>query len=174
MLSNPQGRASQEEGPGGWGQGPHHTPPPREPLASQPICAPPSGESPTFPHGLIPSNTRPPARRVLAPRVLAFPWPGPGTQRALPSRCGHPGQPGPTCPAPSGLIRAAPASPSPAQPALASTARNHRENACLCQLCRKQNSLWFVTQIFCLFFFQNITKLKTTPPTPTPPPGRQK
>ena len=99
-----------------------------------------------------------------------LPWLGPGAQWALLCRCGHPRRPGPTCPAPSGLIRAAPASPSPAQTAPASAARNRRENACLCQLCRKQNSLWFVTQIFCLFFFffQNITKLKTTPPTPTP------
>lgn len=103
-----------------------------------------------------------------------LPWLGPGAQWALLCRCGHPRRPGPTCPAPSGLIRAAPASPSPAQPAPASAARNRRENACLCQLCRKQNSLWFVTQIFCLFFFfSEHNKAQDNSPHPHPP-GRQK
>lgn len=113
--------------------------------------------------GLTPSDLCPPAWLVPAPGVPAPPgclglapsWrsctgvAAPGGHRPT----GHPRRPGPYLPSPlwphERSLQRLPPQP---QTARASAARNHRRSACWCQLCRKQNSLWFVTQIFCLFF----------------------
>lgn len=83
---------------------------------------------------------------------------------------GPPGGLAPTCPAPwpwaGGSLRPRPAWPSRPRP---QPARNHRENACLCQWCRKQSSLWFVTQIFCLFFSEHNKAQDKSLPRPPPP-----
>ena len=138
-----------------------------------------------LPPGPCPDHQCPPARLVLVTGPLSSQLHGPGTQLALPHRCGQhcggwapirdpPRRPGlSTCPASPGPAGTASGLSLPAQPAQATPARSHRENACLCQCRRNQNSVWFVTQIFCLFF-QNITKLKTTPSLSPHPPGRQK
>lgn len=182
-----QHRAGQGEAPGGCREGPG-APAPGDPSLPCPTRSPPSGR--TLPSwrrasspGLVPgSHPQQPVSTCLASPGCRGPPPNclglahtwhPCAGAAGPVAGGDtdlqatPRGPAPTCPAPPGLISTASSLPIPAQPAQASAARNHRENACLCQLCRKQNSLWFVTQIFCLFF-QNITKLKTAPPTPTP------
>lgn len=130
-----------------------------------------------------PASARPAGRGSWGP---CSSLPGPGTQLVFPHRCTRSGRHGTGCTGARSLpaqtllalvgsgLRSPSRSPQPLSlppaAAQASAARNQREHACLCQLRRKQNSLWFVTQIFCLFFL-NITKPKTAPPPPLRPPS---
>ena len=100
---SPQGRASQEEGPGGWGQGPHHTNP---------------WGTPRLPARLLPSfRGRAPPSHVTSSLVTRVHLPGGPGSRGPRISCGQ-GL------VPSGHSRTAVATPGgpalPAQPPLAS------------------------------------------------------
>lgn len=133
----------------------------------------PEGDLPEAPHlGMLtwprspgPHPSQPVSTCPTSPGSRGRPssqLPRPGTQLAPLHRCGwggggtDQGAPREAWPLPAqplaragGSLRPVPSQPSRPRP---QPSKNHRENACLCQLCRKQNSLWFVTQIFCLFF----------------------
>lgn len=171
--------------------GPHRAAPPVLPRGLLALDRPPgSGPWASSPTTCIGPPCWP--RLLGSPLLPAWAWHAAGApsqvyQGRVPQNRLHRG-PASTSPDPSGPGGQRPQVPQPQPPASlsvpsgspqplslppaaaqASAARNQREHACLCQLRRKQNSLWFVTQIFCLFF-QNITKLKTAP---SPPPPRQ-
>lgn len=160
---------------------------------SQPRTRPwrgPSRGLPTFAHsagpgprGLIPHNLRPPAQLVLAPGVPnPLQPPRPGTHLVPLHRCGcgggaptkgPPRRPGLYLPSPwPGQAAASGLSPpSPAGPGLS---RPKTTEKCLFVPVVLKAKQFVVCDPNFLPFFQNITKLKTTPSPSPHPPGRQK